>query len=125
MVGVFCLETLNRYRDKWRYRMRQALPPNKHKEMIDLISQGYSIDEVANWMDVAHSYVRQYFDTPPEIVYPVIEDPYKDFTNKDFVLTDLKTFRQWVIKNLDPDLSPFSKRAYVVSRYKALKNNEV
>lgn len=101
--------------------MRQGLTPKRHLEMIDLLMKGYSVNLVSRWMDVIPSYIQAHL--PPELQVsqppppPPIYDPYADYTTKQLLTCDLKSFRQWMIDNVDETITPFSKRDTLIKRY--------
>jgi predicted transcriptional regulator len=108
--------------------MRNALPANKHKEMIDLLEQGYTVDVVSNWLGVIPEYVSQYSKDIISITDETLEedviDPYKDFEPEDFLVTDIKQFRKYVQDNIDCTLLSNSKLSHILSVYKKHRGNE-
>ena len=117
--------------------MKNALTAKKIPTMMELLKMGHSCEVVAEWMDVNVDYVisRAPQGTPRggRLPKPTEEkeeepkpkaksktayiDPYAHLTKEDLDKVDLKSFRNWVIENMDESLSTFSSRVFTTRVY--------
>jgi hypothetical protein len=103
--------------------MKNGLTIKEHEQMIELIKLGYSTEKISKWMNVYETYVLRYTDEQ-DIIEPVIdaykldvENPYANYTEKDFESTDLSEFRNWVREHIDPNIAANARRTMVMKSY--------